>query len=110
MLRDSKADSVTIVVKYDFPPQRGMVLREGCLAWQFPEFAETRSQDLEPIYHDCGQFDFCSVSAFEQYGTTMPPKILPLIVPDAEAQDIDNPSDWAMAEIKYRMFISREAL
>ena len=42
------------VVAFSFPPQRCMVLNEaGELRMKWPEHARTRSQDLEPYYHDC---------------------------------------------------------
>ena len=108
-LFDSEADAVMPVVRFSFPPQRGMIIRNGCLDWQFPEFAKTRSQDIEPVYHDCGQFYFCRVDAFERYGTMTPPRTVPLIIPEEEEQDIDNPSDWILAEMKYKVFILGEA-
>ena len=35
-------------------------------------------------------------------------KKLPLIMPEEEPQDIDNISDWQLAEIKYKKFILHE--
>ena len=43
-----EADAVIAVVKYSFPPQRAFVIRNGVVAFQYPEFERTRSQDLEP--------------------------------------------------------------
>jgi N-acylneuraminate cytidylyltransferase len=34
-------------------------------------------------------------------------KILPLDMPEEETQDIDNLSDWHIAEIKYQKFIEK---
>ena len=107
---NSKADAVIPVVRFSFPPQRGMVIRNGSLSWQYPEFSQKRSQDLEGIYHDCGQFYFCRVSSFKRYGTITPTHTVPLIVPDEEAQDIDTLSDWFLAEAKYKIFIDKEAV
>ncbi len=36
-------------------------------------------------------------------GGDLPDGYLPIIVPETEVQDIDNPSDLAMAEMKFRM-------
>ena len=107
MVHGSGFDAIMPVVRYDFPPQRALIVRDGCLAYQFPEFENVRSQDLEPIYHDCGQFYFCWGGAFAQYGTITPPRTMPMIVSESEVQDIDNPSDWALAEMKHRVFTDR---
>ncbi len=104
LLASSDADAVMPVVAYSFPPQRAMVVRDGCLEYQYPEHKNTRSQDLEPIYHDCGQFYVyrADVYAGEIQGSG---KVLPIEMPEAETQDIDNLSDWMIAEIKYERFI-----
>ena len=106
-LRESGADALMPVVRYSFPTQRAVVLREGKLVYQFPEFAAARSQDLEPIYHDCGQFYFWRTEAFLKPDPAS--GTVPFILPETEVQDIDNLSDWALAEIKYRAFILGEA-
>ena len=70
----------------------------------------TRSQDLEPYYHDCGQFYCCRTAPFLQYGTTDLPGMLPMIMSELEVQDIDNPDDWAIAELKYQQMIKNSFL
>lgn len=106
LLEESDADAVMPVVAYSFPPQRAMVIRDGCLEYQYPEHRNTRSQDLEPIYHDCGQFYVYRTAAYtgETAGSG---KLLPMPMPEEETQDIDNLSDWVLAEIKYRRFIEK---
>lgn len=100
------ADSVMPVVAFSFPPQRCMVINEaGELQMKWPEHAKTRSQDLEPYYHDCGQFYCCRTAPFLQYGTTDLPGMLPVIMSELEVQDIDNPDDWAIAELKYQQMV-----
>ena len=56
LMDDDNIDSVTPVVRFSFPPQRAYIIRDGIIKYQFPENRYTRSQDLEPIFHDCGQF------------------------------------------------------
>lgn len=98
-----KADSVMPVVPFSFPPQRCMVLNEaGELRMKWPEHAKTRSQDLEPYYHDCGQFYCCRTAPFLEYKTTDLPHMIPMIMSELEVQDIDNEDDWEIAELKYR--------
>lgn len=103
-----KADSVMPVVAFSFPPQRCMVINEaGELRMKWPEHARTRSQDLEPYYHDCGQFYCCRTQPFMQYGTTDLPRMIPMIMSEMEVQDIDNQDDWAIAELKYQQMMAK---
>ncbi len=105
-LSESDADWAMPVTAYSFPPQRAMVIRDGGLEYQYPEYKNTRSQDLEPIYHDCGQFYVYKIDVYmgDRQGSG---KVLPLITPEEETQDIDNISDWIIAEIKYQKFIEK---
>lgn len=103
-----KADSVMPVVAFSFPPQRCMVINEaGELRMKWPEYARTRSQDLEPYYHDCGQFYCCRTKPFLEYGTTDLPRMIPMIMSEMEVQDIDNQDDWAIAELKYQQMTAK---
>lgn len=103
-----QADSVMPVVAFSFPPQRCMILNEaGELRMKWPEHARTRSQDLEPYYHDCGQFYCCRTAPFMEYKTTDLPHMVPMIMSELEVQDIDNQEDWEIAELKYRKMMGR---
>ncbi len=103
-MEESDADALMPVVAYSFPPQRAMVIRDGNLEYQYPEHRNTRSQDLEPIYHDCGQFYVYRTAPFLD-ASVGSGKLIPLPMPEEETQDIDNLSDWVLAEIKYRRFV-----
>ncbi|MGN1179784.1 MAG: pseudaminic acid cytidylyltransferase [Suilimivivens sp.] len=104
------ADSVMPVVPFSYPPQRGLIINEkGFVARQFPEFATARSQDLQKIYHDCGQFYACRTAPFMEAGTTDVEHLVPLVLSEMEVQDIDTLEDWEIAEIKYRRIFSHES-
>ena len=62
-----------------------------------PNHATTRSQDLEPTYHDAGQFYLWRAEALLAAADTAPPA-LALVLPRGRVQDIDTPEDWAVAE------------
>lgn len=94
----SDAKSLTSVVKYSYPPQRGFVIENGELKYINPEFINTRSQDLEPIFHDAGQFYF-----YVNCVDVSNKKNIAYILPDIEVQDIDTIEDWNIAEIKYKL-------
>ena len=95
------ADAVVSVVKYSFPPQRAFLINDGIVSYQFPEYEKIRSQDLEPIYHDCGQFYICNTNAFMKNHSLILPRTKPYIIPEEEVQDIDTMSDWIIAEAKF---------
>lgn len=95
------ADAVISVVRFSFPPQRAFVVRDGNVAFQYPEYERARSQDLEPIYHDCGQFYMCKSDIFLEKHSLILPNTRPYILPEEEVQDIDTQSDWEIAEAKY---------
>lgn len=97
------ADSVISVVRFSFPPQRAFLVREGNVVFQYPEYERTRSQDLEPIYHDCGQFYMCKSDLFLEKHTLILPRTKAYELPEEEVQDIDTMSDWEIAEAKYKV-------
>lgn len=105
LMESEHAEAVTPVVRFSFPPQRAFVIREDFLQYQFPEYAIVRSQDLEPIYHDCGQFYVMKVD--NVLNNVEIKKTLPLVVSELEVQDIDNEEDWKIAEMKYKMMVSQ---
>lgn len=100
---ESDADSLIPVVKFSFPPQRGFVIsKENYLEYKWPENKNKRSQDLEPIYHDAGQFYFHKATVFDDVNSTQNSKIVPFELEETEVQDIDNITDWQLAELKFK--------
>lgn len=106
-LEGSGADTLIPVVAFSYPPQRAMVVREDRLVFEYPQYLDSRSQDLEPHYHDVGQFYLFYTEAFRRNGKLMVGNILPYVVSEMEVQDIDNQTDWEIAEIKYRCMEGR---
>ena len=103
MIKTSGADALVSVVRYSFPPQRAFIIEDNKLKYQSPQYEKSRSQDLEPIYHDCGQFYMCSTDVFLEKHSLILPNTIPYIIPDEEVQDIDTNSDWLIAEAKYKV-------
>lgn len=101
-LEASDADTLIPVVQFSYPPQRAMVIRKGQLEFKYLEYIDSRSQDLEKEYHDVGQFYCFKVPAYKENKKLMLGSILPYVVDEMEVQDIDNESDWKIAEIKYQ--------
>ena len=100
----SGADSLIPVVRYSYPIQRALVRdAAGFISFREPANATKRSQDLEPTYHDAGQFYFCRTAAFLSGGSLLTARTGMFELPEERVQDIDTEVDWAMAEMKWRM-------
>ena len=103
LLAKTGADSVLPVVQFSFPPQRSVVLKDGYLKFKWPDHRNTRSQDLEPFYHDVGQFYCVNTASFAAQKVLVMEKTVPLVMSEMEIQDIDTEEDWKLAELKYRL-------
>lgn len=103
LLKKNNFDSVMPVTTFSFPPLRGMVIEDNKLSFKWPEYSQKRSQDLEKIYHDCGQFYMFKVDKFLETNKLVTDNTGAIIVDELEVQDIDNLTDWKLAEIKYKM-------
>ena len=102
MVKLDEHESVTPVCQFSYPPQRGFVVENGRLVRKYPEFATVRSQDLDKLYHDSGQFYACRTDAFFRDGTTDVDDMVPIVLDEDEVQDIDTPKDWEIAEAKFK--------
>lgn len=103
ILKEKDADSVLSMVQFSFPPQRAFLSVDGKIQFAHPEYARTRSQDLQPYYHDSGQFCFFKTNVFREKKTLVTENTFGLVFPESEVQDIDTFEDWKLAEIKYTM-------
>jgi len=102
LFEESGAEAVIPVVRFSFPPQRSFILDGKHIKYKWKEYELSRSQDLEPFYHDAGQFYFIKTETMVSQRTLVPKNTAPLIMDEMEVQDIDNMDDWNIAEIKYQ--------
>tara|TARA_R110000868_G_scaffold150063_3_gene372965 strand:+ start:26238 stop:26927 length:690 start_codon:yes stop_codon:yes gene_type:complete len=96
-------DSVFPILEYSFPIQRSLMAQNGRVNMVWPEHINTRSQDLEPRYHDAGQFYWLKTSSFLKENKLFTANSGALIISALHAQDIDTETDWKLAEIKYKL-------
>lgn len=90
------------VTSYAFPVQRALRLNaRGEVEAMYPEYRAARSQDLEPAWHDAGQFYWGRADAFLNDEILFSPASLPLILPRHRVQDIDTEEDWRRAELMF---------
>jgi N-acylneuraminate cytidylyltransferase len=100
---DSDADTLMPIVRFSYPVQRALRINDnGFLEYVHPEYIATRSQDLEPMYHDVGMFYFYKNNSL--YNSDK--KVKYFEMRESETQDIDTEEDWHYTEIKYRIMNS----
>ena len=100
---DNNIDSVFTCVQFSYPIQRGLRIVDGKISMVNPENINKRSQDLEPIYHDDGQFYISNIDAFRRTKSFWGENTAGLILSELEVQDLDTLTDWAIAEMKYKI-------
>lgn len=107
LMHTEGAKAVMPVVRFSYPPQRGYIFNDCWIEMKWKEHANTRSQDLEKLYHDCGQFYLYKVKDLLESKGYFDTGILPIVMNELEVQDIDNETDWKLAELKYRMMCDK---
>jgi N-acylneuraminate cytidylyltransferase len=96
--------SVVPVVKFSFPIQRAFRIDNRGLVTMFqPENKTIRSQDLEPAFHDSGQFYWIRTAHFLNEKSIFMQATAAMELSELEVQDIDTEDDWKLAELKYRL-------
>lgn len=101
-LADVENGYVFAATKFSYPVQRSFEISElGQSRMREPENYFVRSQDLPTVYHDAGQFYFGSTQTWRKHENFFEPGY-PLLLSELEVQDIDEESDWRMADIKFR--------
>lgn len=90
------------VCSFGFPVQRALTLDgQGALTALYPEFRNTRSQDLPEAFQDAGQFYWGRSEAWLRGEVLYSTASLPVILPRHLVQDIDTLEDWKRAEYLY---------
>lgn len=103
LLVDKSFDTVLPIQPFSFPIQRAFFKENDKVSWVEPNHALTRSQDLPKTFHDVGQFYFFNVPTFLQTKQLLTPNSGAIEINELEAQDIDNETDWHLAEMKFRL-------
>ena len=108
LLENKAYDSVMPVAEFSFPPLRGMIMDEDKVSYKWEEYSMARSQDLEKIYHDVGQFYVFDVEKFKVAKKLVTKNTGAIIIDELEMQDIDNEVDWKLAELKYQLMMEKK--
>jgi pseudaminic acid cytidylyltransferase len=108
VLRERSADYALAVTSFAFPIQRALRLEAGGRLQMFdPQHFSTRSQDLEPAWHDSGQFCWGRVGAWMDELPVFAAKACAVELPRHRVQDIDTPEDWLRAELLFKVLQSQ---
>ena len=99
-----ECESVFTGVAYSYPVLRGIVMGErGYAEMKWPQYRYSRSQDLEKFYHDAGQFYMYTGEYFKKGYGLAEGRARMLELSELEVQDLDTPTDWKLAELKYSL-------
>ena len=104
----SQSDFVCVypVVQFSYPIWRCLdVAEDGSMKRHWPEFENSRSQDLPKEYHDSGTFYWHRL----EDDKIADGKLGAIIMPEDRVQDIDTETDWKLAEMKYQLLNGKEA-
>ena len=100
LLRQSDFTCVYPIVQFSYPIWRCLDLAEdGSMVRHWPEFENSRSQDLPREYHDTGTFYWYKTREWLSGNI----KLGGIEVDETTIQDIDTETDWKLAEMKYKL-------
>jgi N-acylneuraminate cytidylyltransferase len=83
---------------------------DGGLAMVFPQYFETRSQDLPEALHDAAQFYWARPETWLTNPNLYGASSTVIRIPRWRTQDIDTAEDWARAELMWRALQDSESL
>jgi N-acylneuraminate cytidylyltransferase len=110
VLMQSGADYAFSVTSYAFPIQRALRITDSHRVAMFdPDQLNTRSQDLEPAYHDAGQYYWGRAEAWLAGTALLSHAAAPVIIPRYRVQDIDTLEDWERAEWMFKALQATES-
>lgn len=102
-MQNSDCEFAFSVTSFPFPVQRALRITDtGRTSMLQPEHLSTRSQDLEPAYHDAGQFYWGRCDAWLNQRPVFSDNSVPIEIPRAQVQDIDTEEDWQRAQWLFR--------
>jgi pseudaminic acid cytidylyltransferase len=93
----------------EFPSAIQRALRrlpEGRMQAFHPEYELMRTQDLEPAYHDAGQFYWAAADTWLT-NKRIHNNGIGVEIPSWRVVDIDTPNDWERAELLYNALMHR---
>lgn len=104
LISEISITSVIPVVRFSYPILRSLSMdAQGLLKMNWEEYINTRSQDLPTAYHDSGSFYWIRRDALFDEHKIITNKCAGVELDELKVQDIDNETDWRLAELKYTL-------
>jgi len=95
--------TILTIMPFNFPIQRALKKSGIAVSYFYPEFENSRSQDLEKSYHDAGQFYWMKIDSLLAEKKILMKKTGYLALSEMEAQDVDTMMDWELLKLKYQL-------
>ena len=103
ILRKQRATSAFAVSHFSYPIFRALKVNEtGNLEMFWPQYTETRSQDLPDAYQDAAQFYWAESNIFLERKSFLSENTVPIVIPRHLVHDIDTHEDWEVAELVFK--------
>ena len=103
LLKSGKWDHVFAATSYSYPIFRSFKQqKKGGLKLLFPNYYKKRSQDLNTVMHDAGQFYWARPKDWINNKLSFNNRSTVVKLPNWRVHDIDTLDDWKSAELKYR--------
>ena len=96
------ADGTIAVFRDDNHAERAMLIDGDRVKSRYPEYDNINSNAWPDTYQSAGQFYWARPDPLATHRTWMLPNMRPVVIPEAEAIDIDTPADWDKAELLYK--------
>jgi pseudaminic acid cytidylyltransferase len=108
LIQANEVASVVSVTSFAAPILRAFtVTADGRLKMMWPEYRDTRSNDLPEALHDAGMFYWVRAERFRRDPVLFSDDTLPVRIPRYLVHDIDTPEDWDRAELVYAALYGR---
>lgn len=106
MIKKKGVKEVFTMTTFPYPPQKSLKLdsKEG-LIFNWEEYKGTRSQDLEPLFHDAGQCYFFNLNKKLDNNIR-----LGFQIPRYKCQDIDTFEDFENLKKLFKIFKTRNSI
>lgn len=96
----SGADFLASVLRYRHPVERRLRTDDdGLLVPEVPAALHSRTQDLQPAFHDAGQFYIGRPGSWHSGSPLESRSLVGHELSPSSVVDIDEPSDWSFAEL-----------
>jgi len=103
LLLEKNFDTVFPIVKYSTPIERALKIEKSKVIMANKKYVISRSQDLDSYYFDAGQFYWMKINTIKSNKNIYNDNTGAIVLDDLYAQDIDNETDWKIAEMKYNL-------